>query len=102
MKIRLGLLERDLACCFKVSDTFGGKIFTIWVKGIANILRSFVFVPEFEKIRNSKPKRLKYLPKLHSFMFKVSDGTEICVQTPKNHEIQRITWSSYKHHRQRF
>ena len=94
MKIRLGLLERDLAYRFNVSSALAGRIFSTWVKAIANVLRCFVFIAPLENIRKSRPRKFKDFPKLHSIL----DGTEIFIQTPKNHEIQRITWSSYKHH----
>ena len=32
--------------------------------------------------------------KLHS----IADATEIFIQTPKDHLLQRLTWSNYKHH----
>ena len=40
-----------------------------------------------------KPKKFKS-QKLHS----IADATEIFIQTPKDHLLQRFTWSNYNHH----
>ena len=94
MKIRLGLLQEDLANRFNVSKTLTGRIFTTWVKSTASALKSFVFVPDMEYIVSSRPTKFKSFTKLHT----IADATEIFLQTPKNHAAQRVTWSNYKHH----
>ena len=94
MKIRLGLLHEDLANRFGISKTLVSRIFSTWVKATASVLKSFVFIPDMEKIAASRPKKFHKFPKLHSIL----DATEIFLQTPKNHAAQRITWSNYKHH----
>lgn len=34
------------------------------------------------------------MPDIHSIL----DGTEFFIETPKNLDLQKITWSDYKHH----
>ena len=94
MKIRLGLLQEDLANRFSISKTLAGRIFTTWVKSTASALKSFVFVPDMDNISSSRPTKFNNFPRLHT----IADATEIFLQTPKNHVAQRVTWSNYKHH----
>ena len=94
MKLRLGSLEKDLADRFGVSITLVSQIFATWTRALAMELGPLVYVPDMGTINATKPKQFKELPKLHS----IADGTELFIQTPKNHDLQRMTWSSYKHH----
>ena len=84
MKIRLNTPMHDLANRFGVPIATCLRVFTSWTKASAIVLRSFVFVPSrFSSIRN---------------LNMIIDCSELVIQTPKNHILQRITWSSYKHH----
>ena len=94
MKIRLGILQEDLANRFGISKTLASRIFTTWVKSTASVLKSLVFVPDMEYISSSRPTKFNNFPRLHT----IADATEIFLQTPKNHAAQRVTWSNYKHH----
>ncbi|XP_057310232.1 uncharacterized protein LOC130648212 [Hydractinia symbiolongicarpus] len=94
MKIRLGLLGQDLAQRFGISATISSRIFATWVKATAGVLKSFVYFPDYGHIAATRPPRFRDVQNLHS----IADGTEIFIQTPKNHIAQRQTWSSYKHH----
>ena len=94
MKIRLGLLNTDLAKRFGVSVTLTSRIFATWVKALASYLKPLLSVPSFDKIFSSSPPRFKEYPHLHSIL----DATEVFLETPKNLVAQRMTWSSYKHH----
>lgn len=93
MKIRLGLLGQDLAQRFGISATISSRIFATWVKATASVLKSFVYFPDYGHIAATRPPRFRDVQNLHS----IADGTEIFIQTPKNHIAQRQTWSSYKH-----
>ena len=94
MKIKLGLLHEDLSRRFNVSKTLASRIFSTWVRATASVVKSFVYVPDMEKIISSRPTKFDNFSKLHS----IADATEIFLQTPKNHVAQRVTWSNYKHH----
>ena len=94
MKIRLGLLEKDLSNRFGISITLCSQIFSTWTRALALYLKPLVFVPSMISINEVKPNRYKIAPKLHS----IGDGAEMFIETPKNHDLQRMTWSNYKHH----
>ena len=94
MKIRLGLLHKDLANQCLISKTLASRIFFTWVKATAAVLKSLVFVPKMENIVAFRPNKFSKFSQLHS----IADATEIFLQIPKNQAAQQITWSNYKHH----
>ena len=53
-----------------------------------------MFVPDQGIINVIKPSRFSSIRNLNMII----DCSELFIQTPKNHILQRITWSSYKHH----
>ena len=48
---------------------------------------------DLDTVNTLKPKKFKS-QKLHS----IAGATEISIQTPKDHLLQRLTWSNYKYH----
>ena len=94
MKLRLGLLNKDLAKRFQISCTLCSRIFFSWLRAASQALRHLVFIPDQEAILASKPDRYRSLPDLHSII----DCTEIFIETPKDLHLQGATWSDYKHH----
>ena len=93
MKIRLGLLNEDIADRFKVSRTLISQIFSTWARATAKVLSSMIKVWDLDTVNTLKPKKFES-QKLHS----IADATEIFIQTPKDHLLQRLTWPNYKHH----
>ncbi|KAL5021766.1 hypothetical protein ScPMuIL_000921 [Solemya velum] len=94
MKIRLGLLNKDLASRFQISESQCSRIFFAWLKALSSILGSMVFIPNTEELIATKPDRFRHLPDLHSII----DCTEFFIETPKDLHLQSATWSDYKHH----
>ena len=94
IKLRLGLLAKDLASRFKVSPGLSSQIFTAWLKALSGCLRNLIYVPDEEVIPATMPKRFDSLRNTHSII----DCSEIFLETPKNHILQSVTWSEYKHH----
>ena len=94
MKLRLGVLNKDLADRFGVSVGLVSSIFTSWLKVSSDVLSSMIFIPDQSNISNTRSSRFKSMPDLHSIL----DGTEFFIQTPKNPDNQKLTWSDYKHH----
>ena len=94
MKIRLGLLNENIADRSKVSRTLISQIFSTWVRATAKVLSCMIKVWDLDTVNTLKPKKFKS-QKLQS----IADATKIFIQTPKNHLcMQRLTWSNYKHH----
>lgn len=94
MWLRLGLLKKDLADRFKISETLCGQIFNSWLTAMHKVLSSLVFWPSKEQVSVTKPNRYKHLPDLRAII----DCSEIFIETPKDLNLQAATWSDYKHH----
>ena len=91
VRLRLGLLLRDLAFRFKVSESVASRIFSIWITYLHSALQSIVFIPSssdfvpkcFENFKDTKI---------------VLDCTEIFIETPSSLENRSKTYSNYKSH----
>ena len=94
MKLRQGMLTEDIADRFDISTGLASNIITTWVKAASAVLKPMIFVPDREVIYKTLPNRFKSMPDIHSIL----DGTEVFIETPKNLDLQKITWSDYKHH----
>nr|XP_047122961.1 uncharacterized protein LOC124806259 [Hydra vulgaris] len=75
MKLRLGLLSNKLVDRFSVSLGTVSKIFKLWIRGMSQYLKSFVYFPDEENVRLNHP-----------------DGFK------NNQKLQSAIWSEYKHH----
>ena len=69
------------------------QIFSTWVRPTAKVLSCMIKVWDLDTVNTLKTKKFKS-QKLHS----TADATEIFIQDPKYHLLQRLTWSNYKHH----
>ena len=94
MKLRLGLLSKDIAHRFGISNALCTQIFHSWIRRMAEYFRSFVFIPDIETILVTTPKRYIHFENLIGII----DCSEIFTETPKHLELQSATWSEYKHH----
>lgn len=94
MKLRLGLLSKDLAKRFDISESLCSRIFLTWLRACSVVLKPLVYIPDEETLIGSKPERFRKLPDLHSII----DCTELFIETQKDLYLQSSTWSDYKHH----
>ncbi|XP_052284007.1 uncharacterized protein LOC127880705 [Dreissena polymorpha] len=94
MKLRLGLLNKDLSKRFDISETLCSRIFLAWLRASFEVLKSMVYIPNEESLIASKPQRFRKFPDLHSII----DCTELFIETPKDPHLQSATWSNYKNH----
>ena len=94
MRLRLGLLGKDLAKRFSISESLCSRIFFAWLRATRKVVECMVEVEDQETIISCKPDRFRDLPDLHSII----DCTEIFIETPKDLFLQSATWSDYKHH----
>ena len=58
------------------------------------MLRSLIFIPDQGIINTTRSARFSSQLNLNS----IADCFEVFIQTPKDPVLQRMTWSSYKHH----
>lgn len=97
MRLRLGLLNEDLADRFGISPAICSNTFTTWIKLLSKILGGALvaWLPR-ESIRDNLPKLFKSAG--HSNCRVILDCTELFIERPKSLFNQAATWSDYKHH----
>ncbi|WAR24515.1 hypothetical protein MAR_038184 [Mya arenaria] len=94
MRLRLGLLVKDLEYRFKVASSTVFKRFHTWIIYMFRYLQSIVFLPELHVLQKRVP------PCFSAFSDTriVLDCTEIFVQRPSSLENQSLTYSNYESH----
>jgi hypothetical protein len=97
MKLRLGLLNRDLAFRFNLSDTSVPRIINQWIPNIANCLKGLIVWPENDITYSNIPESLK--PNYKKVVSTI-DCFEVFIERPHNLTARAQTWSNYKqqHH----
>ena len=96
MKIRLGLLNEDLADRFGVSPTHVTNVITTWFKLLSAVLGTLVFNPSKEVVKGNLPPSFQKAP--YHDVRHIIDCTEVFIEKPNNLTIAAQTWSDYKHH----
>lgn len=95
MRLRLGLLVKDLGFRFQVSSARVSQIWITWIKLLSKELRHLIIWPSKGQIFATLPDAFKRLyPKVQTII----DCTEVFVETPNSLEVQALLWSEYKHH----
>ena len=95
VRLRLGLLEQDIAYRFGVSQSTVSRIFTTWI--------NFLYI-QFRQIPLWPPKEFvcAHMPKIFKEQYPstrvIIDATEVFIQQPSLPELQQRTFSSYKNH----
>ena len=79
MRLRLGLMNKDVAYRFGISPTLASQIFTSWLKALHKVLRHLVYRPSKEAIIATKPARYVCYPDLRDII----DCSESFIDTPK-------------------
>ena len=95
VRLRLGLLEQDIAYRFGVSQSTVSRIFTSWI--------NFLYL-QFKQISLWPPREFvqAHMPKLFKAQYPTTrviiDATELFIQQSSLPELQQRTFSSYKNH----
>ena len=95
IRLRLGLLEQDIAYPFGVAQSIVSRIFTTWI--------NFLFI-EFRQIPLWPPKEFvrAHMPKIFQEKYPctrvIIDATEVYIQQSSLPELQQRTFSNYKNH----
>ena len=96
MRLRLGLMNEDLADRFRISPGVCSNIFTTWIKMLAALYgKALVRWLPRDVIRSNLPDSFKKIsPKTRCII----DCTEIFMERSKSLHVQASTWSDYKKH----
>ena len=84
MKLRLGLLNRDLVDRFSISESLCSNIFHCWLRAMTLYFPSFVYMPDIRKINVNSPKRFHQYRNLVGII----DFSEVFMETPKDFELK--------------
>ena len=95
MKIRLGLLNRDLAFRFDVSETCVSRIINTWIPHVSKCLQCLVVWPTNDVTLTNLPESFKAN---YRKVVSTIDCFEIFIERPHNLTARAQTWSNYKHH----
>lgn len=96
MRLRLGLLNEDLADRFGISPATCSETFKTWVRLLSMTIGQFVkWLPQ-EVVKENMPKIFKKAG--HGNTRVIIDCSEIFIERPKSLETQAATWSDYKSH----
>ena len=94
MKLILGLSTTDLTHRFGISGGLCCQILYLWIRGMLEYLKSFIYMPDIETVLAASPKRYTSFNNLIGII----DCSEIFTEAQKNLELQSATWSAYKCH----
>ena len=92
VRLRLGLLEDNIAYHFGVSQSTVSRIFTSWINFMYLQLKQ---IPPQEFVQAHMPKVFK---QLYPTTRVIIDVTELYIQQSSLPELQQLTFSSYKNH----
>ena len=93
VRLRLGLLEQDVADRFKASCSTVSRIFTTWINFLHLKLKDLPLWPSKDVIQGSMHKIFR---DLYPSTRVILDATEIYVQKPALPDLQQMTFSNYK------
>ena len=95
MKLRLDLMQADLAFRFKISTGKVSQIFITWIKLLSKELSVLIIWPSRQQIKKTLPSCFEKLyPKTRTII----DCTEVFTETPSALDTHCLLWSDYKHH----
>lgn len=94
MRLRLGLLVKDLEFRFKISSSTISKIFNSWILFMCECMQSIITFPELNVLQLRVPKCFEKFSDTRILL----DCTEVFIQSPSSYENKSLTYSNYKPH----
>jgi len=96
MRIRLGLLNQDLADRFCISLATCSNIFKTWIRFLSETLGNLVQWLPHESVQENMPKVFKKTG--YGKVRLIIDCKEVFIERSKSFQTQALTWSDYKSH----
>ena len=96
MRLRLGLLNEDVADRFDISPTKSSFMFTTWIKILSKLLKNLVAWLPREAIRDNFPKA--FIKTGNNKCRVMLDCAEVFVERPKLLDCHAAICSDYEHH----
>ncbi|XP_077491821.1 uncharacterized protein LOC144102415 [Amblyomma americanum] len=96
MRLRLGLVTKDLSSRFGISVSSVSVIFHSWIDVLAASMHKFVICPSRRALESHRPRAFK--DKLFDHLRGIIDCTELFIQRPTYMDARSKTYSNYKHH----
>ena len=93
VRLRLGLLEQDLADRFGLSCATISRIFTTWINFIYLKLKQIPLWPPRDIVQANMPKCFR---DLYPTTRVIIDATEVYIEKPSLPDLQQMTFSNYK------
>lgn len=94
VRLRVGLLHKDLAYRFKLSISTVSTIVTTWIQLLYSRFKKLDMFPDRQILRHYRPASFLKYPNCRVII----DGFEIFTQSPRNFEQQGNVYSAYKNH----
>lgn len=94
-RLRVGLLEQDLAYRFNISLSAVSTLFTFWVDFVHSLLTALPIWPSKDIVNRFMPDAF---PEIYLKTRVIVDCTELFTETPSDYLVQSDTYSSYKSH----
>lgn len=95
IKLKLNLLETDLAYRFSISTSLVSQYIITWVCFVYQHLQEVDWMPSVQQVAGTLPHAFR---EKYPTTFAIIDGSELFIETPSDLHLQSSTWSSYKHH----
>ena len=93
VRLRLGLLEQDLADRFGLSCATISRIFTTWINFMYLKLKEIPLWPPRDIVQANMPKCFR---NLYPTTRVIIDATEVYIEKPSLPDLQQMTFSNYK------
>ena len=93
MKLKLDLLQTDLAFCFGLELCDVSRIYSKWVKALPRTIKFLIIWSDRQALRKNLPKCFKN----YKNCVCIIDCSEIKIERSFNLNSRAQTWSSYKH-----